>query len=78
LSVEVIRDTIEGTPARGNLVPARKGKGPEILLAEHIRNGWAPLLAHTQVKPEEIDWIEVVGNWYMPWPKGREPKPSEF
>lgn len=74
LSIEPIRDTIDGTPARGDIVPAREGQGPEILLAAHVRQGWAPLLAHTQVNPDEIDWIEVVSNWRMPWPKGQEPK----
>ena len=74
LSIEPIRDIIEGTPARGSLVPARPGKGPEILLAAHIRQGWAHLLSHTQLRPDEINWVEVVGNWYLPWPKGHEPQ----
>lgn len=74
LSIEPIRGVIEGTPARGSIVPARPGKGPEILLTKHVREGWGPLLAHSQVKPDSINWINVVMNWALPWPKGHAPK----
>lgn len=67
LSIEPIRDTIDGTPRH-------PGKGPEILLAKHIRDSWASLLSHTQLRPDQINWVEVVGNWGLPWPKGHEPK----
>ncbi len=80
LSIEPIRDLIEGTPARGDLVKARPGRGPEILfgLEGVAAKKHAVVLTHTQMRESEIDWIEVVGNWGLPWPKGREPKPGNF
>ncbi len=79
LGIEPIRDLIEGTPARGNLVAAREGKGPEIFLnspwrEQVLRPVLRGVLAHTQLPENAINWIEVVGNWGLPWPKGRGPK----
>ena len=77
LSIESIRDLIEGTPARGGLVKARDGLGPEILFCPDgaaVRQQIAVVLQATQMRANEIDYIEVVGNWGLPWPKGREPK----
>jgi hypothetical protein len=79
LGIEVLRDTIEGTPARGNLVATRPGLGPEIFLnakwrEKTLRPVMRGLLSHTQMPEDSINWIEVVGNWGMPWPKGHEPK----
>ena len=36
------------------------------------------ILSHTQMREDEIDWIEVVTGWDDPWPKGREPKPGDI
>lgn len=78
LGIEVLRDIIEGTPARGDLVAARPGLGPEIFLnaewrEKTLRPVMCGLLAHTQMPEDCINWIEVVGNWGMPWPKGKNP-----
>lgn len=71
LSIEPIRDTIEGTPRR-------PGKGPEVLFSgdflKTIRPVIAGVLAHTQMPEDQIDWIEVVGNWGMPFPKNQGPQ----
>lgn len=53
--------------------------GPEIFLnaewrEKTLRPVMRGLLAHTQMPEDSINWIEVVGNWGMPWPKGHEPK----
>ena len=77
LGIEVIRILIEGKPARGNIVAARPGLGPEIFLdAEWREKALRPvmrgLLAHTQMPEDSINWLEVVANWGMPWPKGHE------
>lgn len=82
LGIEGLRNLIEGTPPRGNLVAARPGLGPEIFLDATWRNQtlrpvMRALLAHTQMPEDAINWIEVVSNWGMPWPKGREPKPLQ-
>ena len=86
LSIEAIRDLIEGTPARGSTypkgfgVPAREGTGPEILFCPGgaaARKQIAVVLQATQMRADEIDYIEVVGNWGLPWPKGREPKAGQ-
>lgn len=82
LGIEVLRDSIQGTPERGDMVPARPGLGPEIFLdagwrARALRPLMRDLLAHTQMPEDCINWIEVVGNWGMPWPKGREPKETQ-
>lgn len=57
--------------------------GPEILFGggnegfhAALRQCMAGVLSHTQMREDEIDWIEVVSNWGTPWPKGREPKPG--
>lgn len=72
LSIEPIADTINGTPRRDGL-------GPEIFLNEGwrertLRPVMRSILAHTQLPEDSINWIEVVGNWRLPWPKGREPQ----
>lgn len=59
-----------------------KNKGPEIFLngewcEKVLRPVMRGVLAHTQLPEDSIDWIEVVGNWGMPWPKGREPKDGD-
>jgi hypothetical protein len=77
LSIEPIREIIEGHPACGGM-GAVLARGPEILLASHTRDGWVPLLAHTQLRSDEIDWIKVVSNWGLPWPAGKDPRPSEY
>ena len=83
LAIEPVRNIIEGSPARGSaaagvMVPARPGQGPEILFGgpflETLRPVIASVLAHTQLPEDQIDWVEVVSNWGIPWPKGREPK----
>ena len=66
LTIEPVRDTIAA-------------RGPEIFLdAKWRENALRPvlrgLLAHTQLPDDSIHWIEVVGNWGLPWPKGRQPK----
>lgn len=81
LGIGPIRDIIGGTPARGG-IPAREGKGQEIFLdarwrAIALRPVLRGVLALTQLPEDSIDWIEVVGNWGMPWPKGREPKEGD-
>ena len=83
LSIEVLRDQIEGTPARGDLVKARPGLGPEIFLnadwrEKVLRPVMRGLLAATQMPEDAINWIEVVSNWGMPWPKGRGPQIGDF
>lgn len=65
-SIEVLRTTISKL-------------GPEIFLnaewrEKTLRPVMRGLLAHTQMPEDSINWIEVVGNWGMPWPKGHEPK----
>jgi len=65
LGIEPIRDTIEGL-------------GPEIFLdivwrEKVLRPVMQGVLAYTQMPEDAIDWIEVVRNWEMPWPKGRKP-----
>lgn len=86
LAVEPIAETINGTPARGDIVPARAGKGPEILLGgsaarksdafhQAIRAITARILHETAMCEDQIDWLEVVSNWHTPFPKGHEPKP---
>lgn len=70
LSIEPIRDLIEGTGKRDGL-------GPEILFCPGgaaVRKQIGVVLEATQMRASEIDYIEVVGNWGLPWPKGREPK----
>jgi len=72
LSVEGIRDTI-------------KKDGPEILLAGQgfhraVVNQFAAVLqaGKSQMLPDEIDWIEVVGNWGLPFPKVKGCQPELF
>jgi len=72
LSIEGLRNLIEGTPAR-------PGLGPEIFLNAPwretvLRPVMRGVLAHTQMPEGSINWIEVVGNWGLPWPHGQEPK----
>lgn len=71
LSIEVLRSQIEGTSKR-------EGLGPEIFFnSEWMNTTFRPImariLAHTQMREASINWIEVVGNWGLPWPKGHEP-----
>lgn len=80
LCIEPINELINGTPARGPLL-AREGLGPEILFTpegSHVRKQVARVLEFSQMRETQIDWIEVVGNWGLPWPKGLEPKPGNF
>ena len=58
-------------------------KGPEVLFGggndefhTSLRQIVGRILYVTQMEEPEIDWIEVVSNWGMPWPKGHEPKPG--
>lgn len=80
LGIEPIRELIEGIPARGGR-PPRPGHGPEVLFGgpylETIRPVIAGVLAHTQLREDQIDWIEVVGNWGLPWPRGCAPKAGD-
>lgn len=82
LSIEAVRNVIEGTPERGELVKSRPGLGPEIFLGDYRTKTLKPILdailAHTQMREDEINWIEVVGNWGMPWPKGRGPQSGDY
>ena len=77
LSVEPIRGLFEGTAHQ----PAKLG--PEMFLNQDWRETvlqplMSGLLAHTQLPADSIDWLEVVSNWGMPWPAGREPSPGNF
>lgn len=82
LGIEAVRDCINGrreVVIDGRVVMrAEPARGPEILFGGDyirvIRPVIADILRHTQLPETSIDWIEVVGNWGMPWPKGREPK----
>jgi len=88
LSIEVIANLIEGTPQRGSeaagvIVAAREALGPEVFLNgewmdKTLRPIMAGILAHTQLREDQINWIEVVGNWGLPWPKGHQPAPTEY
>lgn len=83
LGIEAIRDSIEGSPARGGVVPAREGLGPEIFLNSQwrekvLRPILKGVLAHTQMPEDSINWIEVVGNWGLPWPKGKNPERASY
>lgn len=76
LQVEPIHALIEGTGKH-------PGKGPEILLGGDnpqfqacLKGVMRTMLSHTQLREDEIDWIEVVGNWGMAWPAGQEPRPG--
>ena len=78
LSIEPIANLINGSPARGGIVAAREGKGPEIFLNPQWRESvlrpvLRGVLAHTQMPEDSINWIEVVGNWGLPFPKGHQP-----
>ena len=71
-SIEVLRIQIEGNGKR-------HGLGPEIFFnAEWMNRTFRPVMAgilvHTQMREDSINWIEVVGNWGLPWPKGHEPQ----
>ena len=62
--------------AHGGEVPAQLQ--PEIFLDSKWRESvlrpvMKTMLAHTQLPEDAIDWINVVSNWGMPFPKGREP-----
>ena len=64
--IEPIRDIIKGTPRK-------EGRGPEIFLDGPWRDSvlrpvMVGVLAHTQLPEDAIDWIEVVGNWFLPLP----------
>ena len=70
--IEIIRELINGTPARGGN-PARTGLGPEIFLNATWRENvlrplMATVLSHTQMPEDAINWIEVVSNWGTPYP----------
>lgn len=72
VSVESIRDLINGTATF-------PGKGPEIFLDNHWRDKVLlpvvkMVLTHTQLPDDAIDYIELVGNWGLPWPKNDEPE----
>ena len=78
LSIEPIRDTIEGHAARGGIVPALEGKGPEIFLnAEWREKVLRPVLrgvlSMTQLPEDSINWIAVAGNWGLPFPRKHAP-----
>ncbi len=71
-SIEPIRNLINGTTKK-------KGLGPEIFLNEEWREKtfrpvMAAVLGHTQMPEDSINWIEVVSNWGMPWPDGKQPE----
>ncbi len=81
-SIEPISTLIDGCPPRGEQ-PERKGLGPEIFLnaAWHeqiLRPVLKRVLAHTQLPEDAINWIEVCGNWGLPWPKNQAPKTDLF
>jgi hypothetical protein len=74
LSIEPIHDIIEGNQRH-------PGKGPEIFLdagwrESILRPVMRGVLAHTQMPEDSINWLAVVGNWGLPWPKGKQPKPG--
>ena len=88
LSVESIAELINGHPRRGShagglIVPGRAGLGPEIFLNRAWRErAFGPqmqaICRYTQLDAKRINWIEVVGNWGLPWPKGHKPQFREF
>lgn len=72
LSVEPVREKITK-------------EGPEILFASDgfhhafVKQFAAVLYAgNCQMNPDEIDWIEVVGNWGLPFPKVKGCQPELF
>ena len=72
LSVEPVRDKIAKD-------------GPEILFAsDGFHKAFAAQFAavlragNCQMTPDEIDWIEVVGNWGLPFPKVKGCQPELF
>lgn len=72
LSIEPLRSMFQGSEKRS----ARFGR--EIFLDEEWRNQvllpvLSCALSHTQLPVDSINWINVVSNWGMPWPKGRGP-----
>lgn len=77
LSVEPIRAMFEGTGQKGPM------HGPEIFLNKTWRNEvLAPVLTavllHTQMPADSINWINVVSNWGMPFPKTKRRSPDLF
>lgn len=90
LGIEPLRDTICGTPPRGCLHEGvmrvengRPGLGPEIFLDQKwreqtLRPVMTALLAHTQLPWEQIDWLEVVMQWSLPFPKSNDPKHAQY
>lgn len=73
--------SIEGIAILINGDTHHAAKGPEILLGpegQAARSCVASILTHTQMRESEVDWINVVGNWALPWPKGRGPKFDNF
>ncbi len=49
----------------------------DILRLEHIQKTFAQLMAvgKSDAKPDEIDWLEVIANWELPFPD--ETKPTQ-
>ena len=58
----------------GALMAAMRGYGPEVFTVPDIRKCFARVLAHTQLREDQVDWPRMVNNWDLPWPKGSAPK----
>ena len=41
----------------------------------NLRYCAAGVMNYTPLRQREIDWIEVISHWELPWPSGREPQP---
>jgi len=53
--------------------PRDKPFDPECFHLPHVQAQFAKILAvgKANARPEEIDWLEVVANWHLPFPKMR-------
>lgn len=60
--------------------PGRNGKpfDPECFRLPHIQRQFAPVLSagKADARIEEIDWLEVIANWELPFPKKPRKKPE--
>ena len=60
-SLDVINDPGKDQPAFD----------PECLQLPHIQKQFAAIMSvgKADARPDEIDWLEVIANWYLPFPK---------
>ncbi len=54
----------------------KKPFDPECFRLPHVQVQFAQILTtgNADTKPEEIDWLEVIANWHLPFPKLRRRK----